>query len=88
MIDYILAAIIVVLLGYIYLKDQQHNKQINRLINAVIAKQPQDLVNLNLSEATKIERTEPPLGPVDDDLIPMSEASDELFAKITQASGA
>ncbi len=96
MVDYILSLIILILLGFIYLKDKEHTKQINQLIKAVIAKHPQDVINMDLAEKTQVlankpDPTEPthftngPLGPLDDDLVPM-DGDPDLFDRFIEKS--
>lgn len=79
MTEIILTILIAALLGFIYLKDKEHNIQVNKLIKGIIAKHSTDYSNMTLSESTKMEMSTPPLGPIDDDLIPLSSATDDMF---------
>ena len=81
--EIILVVVILILVAFIWVKDKEHNKQQNRLINAVIAKTPQELAHLTLSEKTKIDlENKPPLGPIPAEFTEIGSADDETFDKM------
>lgn len=83
MTEFILAIIIVAMMVFIYLRDKDHDKQINQLIKGIIAKNPQDMVNLTLAEKTRIEMEDkPPLGPTQDDFTALGSIDDGLFDRM------
>ena len=70
--------IIVALLGYIGWSDFNNRKERKDLINRLIAKDNQELVNLELAEKTKIDnKVEEPK----EDLVEMQDLEDEDFDK-------
>lgn len=84
MIDYLLLIIIIALMVFTYFKDREHNQQVNKLIKAIISKNAQDYTNLTLAENTELNMPHPnePLGPIDDDLIPVGQADQDVFDKM------
>lgn len=80
MTDIILFLVILVLLAFLAWKEYMADKHTKELIKAVIAKNSSELANLNLSETTKLNvDTPPPLGPLNDDLVPLSNLSQDEF---------
>lgn len=55
MLDYFLVFIIIALGCFIYLKDKEHNKQVNELIKALMAKSASDYREMKLADNTKIK---------------------------------
>ncbi len=85
MIEILLFAIIVVLLGGFgwYVREQEQVK--TKLINAILAKDSQEYVNRTLADNTEIVK--PDIQPrIPSDLIPETQLSDEDFDKHIQDS--
>lgn len=70
---------------FIYLKDKEHNTQINQLIKAIVAKNAQDYSNMTLSEKTRVEmENKPPLGPTSDEYVPLGTADPATFDRMIE----
>lgn len=83
MTEIILALIVGALLGFIYLKDKEHSRQINTLIKAVVSKSAQDFTNMTLSEQTRLNlEQEPPLGPVSDEFVALGGSDAVTFDRM------
>ena len=78
MTEIVLLLVIAVQLGFIYLQNLQFKEERNRLINAIVAKTPEDLINLNVVDKMKHEDV---LEPVNQDMVPVEGLSDEEFSK-------
>lgn len=89
MTEVILGIVILAMMAFIYLRDKDHDKQINQLIKGIIAKNPQDMVNLTLAEKTRIEMEEkPPLGPTSDEFVQLGSTDAELFDAMIRKTNA
>lgn len=75
MVEAILSIVILVLSGLLIWRESQSQKERTRLINAVIAKTPQQFKDL---ETPSINTQEPILPP---DLVPQEELSQEQWEK-------
>lgn len=85
MTEIILGLIIIGLLIFIFYKDRDTNRQVNRLIQGIIAKSSQEYVNMTLSEKTKLDlENKPPLGPVSDQFVPMGSTDPDLFDRMIE----
>jgi Tfp pilus assembly protein PilE len=80
MIDVVLVVVILALIGYISFKEWLSAKERNKYLNAIIAKNSQELANLELVDKTEIKST--PLN--DPEFIPVDQASDNMFMKAIQ----
>ncbi len=86
MIDYLLVLIIIALGVFIYFKDKEQNKQVNKLLSAIMARSPQDYKDLKLADHTNI-KVEPnkqmakdlPVINDQSEYISLSQATDEQF---------
>ena len=72
---------IVALLVFIGVKEYLFVKERKTLLNAVLAKNTQELKDLELIDKTKINLK--PAKPKKSDLVPLEELSDEEFYKVT-----
>lgn len=78
MIEYLLFGTNILLIGSFGWYIHQTNKEKAKLINALIAKKPEDMVHMTLADQTTIK---PEVGSdiKDSDLVPMEQLSDEEF---------
>ena len=77
MIDILLFGMNVALLATFGWYVHESNKEKAKLVNALLSKSPQDMVNMTLADQTEIK---PQVGPdKDPDLIPMDQLTDEEF---------
>ena len=79
MIEILLTLIVLAVLGYHSWFVHEKNKEVAKLINAIVAKSPEQFRDLELTDKVKpIEtpKVEPP------DLVPESELTDEKFAEM------
>ena len=58
--------------------EREHRLERAKLLNALLSKKPEDMVNMTLADQTKIEVPKVDNNPTDD-LIDINEASDEEF---------
>lgn len=72
--ELILGAVIMVLCTLLVLQDRNHTKEKNNLINALIAKTPQDKAMLDTTSQPRLKESFP-------DLIPSDSLSDEEWEK-------
>ena len=82
MIELIFGAIIFSLLAVLVWLVYLHDKRVNKLINAILAKTPQDLTNLTLAENTQIK---PEINKTDPDLVPLDQLNEEQFDRHIQS---
>lgn len=80
MIDFVLVLVIFGLCGLIGFLEYENRKERAKLVNAIMAKNNQEMVNLTLADHTKVEPVRSSTPP--DDLIPTDELSDEMFEKM------
>ena len=80
MVDVVLCIVIGLLMGLIAYLEWEHRQERSKLINALLAKKPEDMVNMTLADQTKIEVPKPVQNEMED-LMDASEMSDEQFDK-------
>ncbi len=71
--------VIIALLAYIGWQDYNHRKEQAKLLNALLAKKPEDMVNMTLADQTTIKPTPP--SEALQDVVDTSELSDEEFER-------
>lgn len=76
MSEFILFLVIVSLSGLIGWQEYQNRKERTKLINAVMSKTAQDLVNFDLAEKVEIKQT-----PIEEDFTAVEDLSDKEFDK-------
>lgn len=81
MVDVVFGFIIVSLLASFILYVKESNAEKAKLINALIAKSPEQFRDLNLADKVEPIKPEPPKPP---DLIPIGQLSDEEFDRHIQ----
>ena len=75
-----LITILALIGGHCYYVHEK-NKEVSKLVNALVAKSPEQFRDLELTEKVKpieVPKAEPP------DLVPESEVSDEKFAELIE----
>lgn len=79
MIEVILMAIILILCGLLAWHEREARLERAKLINALISKNAQEMVNLDLADKTQIKAETPQLQK--SDLIPIENLEQEVFEK-------
>ena len=79
MSDIVLTFVIVLLIGLVMYLIHDHRIERSKLINALLAKKPEDMVNMTLADQTKIEV--PKQQQEVEDLMDTADMSDEQFDK-------
>jgi len=78
--DVVLCFVILLETGFVAYLIHEHRMERSKLINALLAKKPEDMVNMTLADQTKIEVPKPVQNEMED-LMDASEMSDEQFDK-------
>lgn len=79
-IEVILLIVILILCGLLGWKDRECRLERNKLINALLAKNAQDMVNLDLVDKTEIKTQVTPNQP---DYLPPENLTQEEWEKVT-----
>lgn len=81
MIDIVLTIVIALLIGYVAYLEREHRLEKAKLLNAILSRRPEDMVNMTLADQTTVQV---PKVEADDslkDLVDINDASDEEFYK-------
>ena len=81
-VEMILGAIILILCGLLGWEKRESRLERAKLINALVAQNAQEMVNLELSDKTKIKTAPSGVNTGRPDLIPENELDDETFSKL------
>ena len=83
MTDILLFIMFMALLGYHTWYVWEKNKEVNKLVNALVAKTSEQFRDLTLAD--KVEPIKPPQPPAEPDFIPESELTDEKFKELIES---
>jgi hypothetical protein len=83
MIDILLTAIILAQWGVLMWVYQKHDEERKKLVNSIIAKNTQEVINLQVADKVKPE----PILPMNPDLTPVDQLNDEDFDKFIMKGG-
>jgi hypothetical protein len=76
MTETVLVAVIAILSGLIGWMDWNNRKERKSLVNTIVARSSDELVNLELADKTKVEVNPPKTA---EDLVPLGDISDDEF---------
>ena len=76
--ELVLTGVIIILCGLLGWKEREARLEKNKLVNALLAKNAQEMVSLDLADKTEIKAEVPPK---QSEFVPMEDVSDDEFKK-------
>jgi hypothetical protein len=85
MTEIVLLFVVLAQMGFIYFSQKQFKEERSKMLNAIVAKTPEEFTNFEVIDKLKPEH---PVEPVNPDMSPVESLSDDDFDKFVVKGGA